>query len=148
MARPHITVGVDARELTQLYRDLDAADKDIARDFLADVKKGGEAVRSDASSAASAFSKRIPGTIRLVSAGGRGKVRVAIRAGGKGAPNAAPLENLGKSGTFRHPVFGNRRNWVEQEAHPFLLPALRKNLDKVAASVADSVDKALKARRL
>lgn len=146
--KPHVSVGVDARDLTNLYRDLDAAGKDIAAALLADVKAAAQPVLDDATAAASQASTRIPGSMRLVSRGGRGHVSVSIRAGGKKAPNAAAFENGGKAGTFRHPVFGNRSVWVEQEAHPALLPALRRNLQRIADNVSEAVDRHLRQRRL
>lgn len=64
---------------------------------------------------------RIQRSFRIV---GRGD-NVVVYAGGPSAPEAAPLENDGKFGTFRHPVFGNREVWVAQKGRPFFTPAFR-----------------------
>lgn len=146
--KPEFKIGVDARDLTNLYRDLDAAGKEIAAGLLADVKAAAQPVLDDAISTASQSSTRIPASMRLVSRGGRGHVAVAIRAGNKDAPHAAAFENGGKPGKFRHMVFGNRSVWVQQDAHPALLPALQRNLQRVADAVTDAVDKHLRAHRL
>lgn len=85
------------------------------------------------------FSDRIPGSVTV---GSRGAVGF-VQAGGKRAPDAAPLEHGGRSGTFRHPVFGrgDRANWkwVNQPAKPFLHPAA----DEAAPAVADVLLKAV-----
>ena len=41
----------------------------------------------------------------------------------KKAPEAAPINNKGQAGTFRHPVFGHDV-WVDQAAHPFYAAVL------------------------
>jgi hypothetical protein len=58
-----------------------------------------------------------------------------VKAGGAKAPSGAPFENHGQPGQFRHPVFGNKSNWVNQEARPFLAPAA----DDKSATVEDMV---------
>ncbi len=70
------------------------------------------------SMAASSWSSRIPGSFTIQGAGDN----VVVRAAGDAAPEGAPLENEGKRGTFRHPVFGNREVWVDQKARPFFNP--------------------------
>lgn len=72
--------------------------------------------------AAAAFSSHIPGSFRIVGMGDN----VVVYAGGESAPSAAPIENEGKRGTFRHPVFGNRDVWVSQRARPFFGPAFNR----------------------
>ena len=59
------------------------------------------------------------------------------------APNAAPINHRDQGGTFRHPVFGNRENWVPQKAIPFMLqsynqgvPLFVADMEKVAAATA------------
>lgn len=134
-----IDVGIQADGLTQFYRDLEAMNKDLAKGLLADMKEACKPILDSAVSNAS-FSKKIPGTIRLVATGGsRGSATISIRAGGAKAPNAAPLENKGNSGQFRHPVFGNKNNWVSQEAHPYMYPAISKDIDAVGEKLADSL---------
>jgi hypothetical protein len=53
----------------------------------------------------------------------------------------------GLPGTFRHPVFGDREDWVSQQKHPFLTPAVAKNIghvtDRVEAALTEAVDIAM-----
>jgi len=155
-SKPSIHVGVDARGLTNLYRDLNAAGKEIASELLVDLKQASEPVKDDAVAAAEQFSTRIPGTIKLVSRGGRAHVSIAVKAGGKDAPHAYVYEvGSGRNaGKIRHPLnWPNERKanaWATQKTGPFpyLLPALRKNLDNIAARVTAAVDKHLKNHRL
>ena len=82
----------------------------------------GEEVANEARMLAS-WSTRIPGSVRLIARG----LNSAVKAGGSAAPHAKPYEHSGVAGTFRHPVFGNRENWVPQKARPFLGPAAAAN---------------------
>ena len=134
MAKP--MVGIDASGLAALQRDLKKASGDSLKLFRAALKKGGEIIASDARSRIAGTSQRIADSVRV----GATNKGVYVRAGGAKAPHAAPFENLGKDGTFRHPVFGNRNVWVEQTAHPFLLPALDGKLDAVVDAVLEYLD--------
>ena len=68
---------------------------------------------------ASRFSTTIPGSIRSGATATNGYVR----AGGAKARQAAAINNKGKEGEFRHPVFGRKDEpWVQQAAHPFMEP--------------------------
>lgn len=117
-----------------LARDLKAADKATGPALRRRLKTVAELVAADARSRAS-FSTRIPGSIRARS----GLNQASIRAGGPSAPNAAPLENKGKGGTFRHPVFGHRQVWVNQQARPFLRPALQANTRAIVDGLAEAI---------
>jgi hypothetical protein len=134
VARP--VVGVEATDLAALQRDLKRADADALKLFRAALKKGGELIADEARSRISGTSQRIADSVRVL-ANNKG---VQVKAGGAKAPHAAPFENLGKSGTFRHPVFGNREVWVAQTAHPFLLLALNAKLNAVTDAVMDALD--------
>jgi hypothetical protein len=65
---------------------------------------------------------------------------VKVTAGGAAAPDAAPLENSGQQGTFRHPVV-NPDVWVSQQARPFLAPAADASEAEVTAAVELLADK-------
>ena len=86
--------------------------------------------------------------------------RTSIVAGGAAAPEAALLENGGRQGYFKHPVFErasqtrfttkSNRNaitsgassgtvWVSQKAHPFMRPAVDKNLKYIAETITEEV---------
>lgn len=66
-----------------------------------------------------------------------------VQAGGDAAQYAPAFENQGKVGTFRHPVFGNREVWVNQQAHPFLRPALQAQSANLAKKIDAAIDRAL-----
>jgi hypothetical protein len=43
-------------------------------------------------------------------------------------------------GTFRHPVFGDRGNWVEQRRYPFLRPAVEKTKRQAEDAMVNVLD--------
>lgn len=137
-SRSGIPVVVDARSLNRLGRDLRRAAPEAAMVARARIRAAAAVVAEDAKGRAS-FSTRIPETIKVRGTG----FGVKIVAGGPAAPDAAPLENRGREGEFRHPVFGNRENWVSQKAHPFLAPALEAHREMVAAEIEAAVFEAV-----
>lgn len=130
---PLVTVNVSglrdaATALRQAARKLPSAHREALR-------AGAEQIADDARAKAS-WSKQIPRS-----------VRVRARAGGLSvtadAPNAAPLENRGKPGEFRHPVFGQAGVVVSQKARPFLHPAAVLNEPKLVDGALEAVDKVM-----
>lgn len=113
-------VSIDMSSFRKFASDLRKAEPLLLKELNTRMKLAGEIVASDARSRAG-FSTRIPGSIKVGVSAARG-VRVYARQAQ--APDARPLEHGGIPGVFRHPVFGNRQNWVDQPAHPFLHPAL------------------------
>lgn len=134
MGKP--VIGIEATDLARLQRDLKKADGDALKLFRAAMKRAGDLVADRARGKISGTSQRIADSIRVM-ANNKG---VQVKAGGAKAPHAAAFENDGKAGTFRHPVFGNREVWVDQTAHPFLLPSLDPEiLDRVAEEFLDQL---------
>lgn len=88
---------------------------------------------------AAGFSSRIPGAVRTSVAFGSRTGGVRVYVDQRKAPHARPLENSGKPGTFRHPVFGNRENWVSQPAHPFFFPSVESSRGLVSQQVEAAV---------
>lgn len=127
---------VNMRELRDLYGAVRIANPQIAGEIRGALRKGGEAVKLDASRRAWSSSSRIPGTLKVRTNG----FNVSVIAGGSGAPHAAAFEHLGRPGTFRHPVYGNRRVWVSQQAHPFLGPAFEAKQETLIREVIHAVD--------
>lgn len=122
-------ISMDAHELTRLAEDLWAGARNIdprASYMLIDI---GKQVQTKARNKASSDgSLQIPPTIRggLVT-----PHEYRIEAGGESVPIAGlwELGNRGgseRSTTFRHPVWGNKNVWVEQNRYPYLQPALRE----------------------
>ena len=139
-------VSIDTSSFAKFARGLRAAEPELKLELLREMKAAGEVVAIDARSRANSFPRTGDGTTRIADS-----IRVSVSgdtikvvANKKKAPEARPIENKGKSGTFRHPVGGNREVWVNQEAHPFLRPALLANRELVVAAVKRAVEKALR----
>jgi hypothetical protein len=128
--------GVESIGLRKFLADVRKADPVIQRQLLARIKeKVTGIVVPDAQSRAS-WSTRIPGSIRVTASA----KTVSIRAGGARAPHAAAFEHGGDPGTFRHPVFGNRDVWVDQQARPFLTPAGQAHEEDLLAAVGQAIE--------
>lgn len=102
------------------------------------MRAAGQVVKTAIQSNAG-FSSRIPGAVRMTTSFGSKTGGVRIWVDAKKAPHARPLENLGRSGSFRHPVFGDMDVWVSQPAHPFFFPAVKSSGGKVRSLVEDAV---------
>lgn len=131
-------IEIDMSSFNKFARDLRQADRELSRQLGRNLKAAGEIVAADARRRAG-FSSRIPKSIVVRRAGA--KIRVEARA--NIAPNAKPIEHGGKGGMFRHPVYGNRENWVSQEAKPFLRPAAEAGRAAVIVAAKRAIDDAL-----
>jgi len=111
------------------------------RQMLAGARGEGQAIIAEARANAAQWSTRIPDAIRLSVL----KTGVMIRVSGKKAPHARPYEGIGtRRQTFRHPVFGDREHWVEQNTRPFLMPAVRNHAREVRSEVVRTIDQVLR----
>lgn len=141
-------VRVDSSELRALAKELRRARPEVYRAAQAAMLAAGEHMAESAKSRAS-WSSRIPGTIKVRADGLFGIKLVA--GGGKNstAPHAKPFEHAGQSGDFRHPVFADASKgrdawtWTQQEARPFLHPAVMESLQQTAEAVADLMTEAI-----
>lgn len=125
-------LSADARSLKNLGRELRRSRPEIMRATQRGLREVGQKVAEKAKENAS-WSSRIPQTIKpRVS----GLTAVVVKAGGPSAPHAKPYEHAGAHGTFRHPVFGDRKNWVTEAARPFLHPAAFDGLQRHAEELA------------
>lgn len=131
-------VSIDTSSFAKFARGLAVIDPELKRELRAGLKAAGELVATDARARAG-FSSRIPGSIRVSVAGNT----IKVIANAKKAPDAKPLEHGGREGTFRHPVFGDRQNWVAQQARPFLRPALLANKEAAVHLAKVAVERAL-----
>jgi len=107
------------------------------------MKHAGDIVAEAAKGYAS-WSTRIPSTLKVVGGGnkqGTSITAVSVKAGGPNAPHAAAYEGT-KGDVFRHPVYGNMGNWVDQDARPYLARAANEKADIIAEQVATVVDAA------
>ena len=127
--------GVDTKELRQLTRDFMDWKPDKALKKM--LRGAGDLIAADAKANIAPYSKSIPPTVKVRIA----KTRVSVVAGGAGVPIGGLFElgNKGhgksqaaaRSGTFRHPVFGDRTVWVNQKMHPYLLRAAESNKSRL-----------------
>ncbi len=130
---------IDTKDLQKLVKDLEKTTPGIKKSVNVAIREGAELVTAEAKTLSS-WSSRIPGSIRP---GGTG-ARVVVKAGGAKAPHAAAFEHGGMPGTFRHPLWGNRDFWYEEDARPFLHPAAVKTSPAVRDIAARGVDLAFR----
>lgn len=129
-------MSVDRGGLVELINDLGAIPPDVRRELPAAVRKASQPVVGAMKTNAS-WSTRIPGAIRMTPSFSAG-AGVTIRVNAGRAPHARPYEGL-SGDPFRHPVFGDRENWVAQAARPFFYRAVEQHGAEVAEAVANSV---------
>lgn len=118
---------IDTSELKGVAKQLRAADPALAKQLQLRLRGMGDIVAEEAEARAH-FSTRIPGSIKVRVSGFT--VKIVANTNGL-ADDAAPLENNGADGMFRHPVFGNTDVWVDQQSHPFLAPSLEAKADEI-----------------
>jgi hypothetical protein len=143
---------VDARDFKNLAKALRQANKKLLVDTQRELRAVGEIVATEARAIAAKDSQKIPPTVKVRVRG----VGVSVVAGGSEETAIAGLFELGNTGSkkkseaasrrgvFRHPVFGNRQVWVNQDMHPYLAPALKKNRNVVQERAIRILDKAAK----
>ena len=93
----------------------------------------GQDLLREASSRAAMFSTRIPQALFLRVQMGE-KASVSLRASLKVAPHARVMEGFTRD-PFRHPVYGNREVWRDQEAHPYLTPTTQREGERFVQDV-------------
>lgn len=143
-------VSIDTSGLKDLVTVLRRTQPELKKQFFKGLRVGANVVKEEAVFL-SLWSSKIPGSIKVQGSG----LHLRIVAKGSIAPNAAPMENHGQTGTFRHPLWGSWE-WDGvthspgktgdpriQKARPFLAPALAARFDKVAEIVQSAVDRAL-----
>lgn len=113
-----LEIRVDSPDLRELYQAAKAADGNLQVLLRRGVKEAAQPIANGVKSAAS-WSSRIPGATRTKASFSAKGASVTVEVDAAAAPEAAPLNHGGRGGTFRHPVFGNRENWVSQQARPF-----------------------------
>jgi hypothetical protein len=140
--------GIDTRDFKDVVKVLRKAQPEAHKQLRRRLRKAGEIVAVAARELASEHSEKIPPTVKVRTAG----ATVAVIAGGKDAA-IAPLFELGNTGgsksaaaarrdKFRHPVYGNRQVWVDQDMHPFIAPAAAAHMLAVERDVVGALDDA------
>lgn len=137
-----LEVTVTSKDLHQMYADL----KNVEGNLRVELRKGIKAAAQpmvDRVKSSAGWSSRIPGAVSAKVSFSAKNASVSVQVNPKKAPEAAPLENGGKGGTFRHPVFGNTDVWVDQKAQAFFYTNAVKDADieKAIGAVMDAVAK-------
>lgn len=122
----------------RLIRDTGKVPQELRRRLRPEMRSLGQPLLADARSRAS-WSTRIPAALRLSTSFTMRHAGLSIVAKRSVAPHARAYEGITGNHTFRHPVFGDRDTWVEQETRPFLAPAV----DLHARRVVDGVNRAV-----
>ncbi len=125
-------------DIAQLVRDLRKLPKEMKRQLRKDIRKAAQPALRKAKSNAS-FSTRIPAATRTVTSFSSRNPGVRLETNARRAPHAKALENQGREGYFRHPVFGNRGNWANQRAQPYLWPAVRDSAHQIVGDIDKAV---------
>lgn len=130
-----------ADEIERLIHDMGRIPDDLRKKLRPKLREAGRLVADDAK-LRSAWSTRIPRAISVRTSFTKTRPGVSVVVDRKKAPHARPFEHGGSEGTFRHPVFGNRRIWVSQVARPFLAPAFEARNEEAGRRITDAVDDA------
>lgn len=112
-----------AEEFVRLAKHLAVADKELRKQLLRRIRDAGKPVAHDMKAGLRA---QLPNKGGLANRGGRAPVGIRTRAAGKQAGiriqasgskktlTARTLKGLDESGSWRHPVFGDRKKWAGQ----------------------------------
>lgn len=139
-----IEVTVDTHDLARLFAEAKAAPGKIQVELRRGVNKAAKPVADGIKAAAP--SARIAGAVKVRSTFARGGATVKVIVDSKAAPNAAPVNNKGKSGRFRHPVYANQNftrdewRWVNQAADPFVLRGAKQGEAAADAAMSQVMD--------
>jgi hypothetical protein len=129
-----------ADEILRLIDDMGKIPKDLKVKLRPGLREAGQIVRDRARFNAS-WSTKIPAATRVSVGFTKRNPGVSVQVNKNKAPGARPLENRGREGRFRHPVFGHTDRWVPQKARPFLAKALEEEAPAAERKIADVVDK-------
>lgn len=135
------SAGGGATQVAELARDLYRMGPAGRRALGSRFRDIGQPVLQDAQARAS-WSSRIPSALSVRANVRDTRIGIELRAAAAAAPHARSYEGLGGGGQFRHPVFGNRDNWVPQATRPFALPAVLANEGRAAEACAAAYEDA------
>jgi hypothetical protein len=130
----------------KLIVDLGALPEELRQELRPEFLRAGQPMLADARNRAS-WSTRIPAAMRLRMSRSRKTPGVAIVVSTRLAPHARLYEFGQDRRGFRHPVFGNREVWVQQQSRPYIIPALRAGGRQRFVDAADRAVATAAARR-
>lgn len=145
-------VSVDEGDLRKLVADLKELEggKKMVTALRKNLKAAADPMKRQVQANAS-WSTRIPGAVGVQVRFTAKRVGVSVFVSRKKAPHARPIENSGKAGTFKHPVFGrttrrgNRYVTAIQPARPFFFSEMAQHMPEVEKACAEAVEDAAKA---
>jgi len=131
------SVTVNMQSFAHLARDMKRVAPLMYKEIHHGLKDIGGIVADEARKNA-AYSEKIAKSIKVRARG----FTVSVVASGR----LAELEEMGRKGTpgrWRHPLFGDRLHWYDQQSRPFLYPALKSKAELVDLAVWTLVGSAL-----
>jgi hypothetical protein len=137
MATASGPVQVRVEGLPELRRALRKFAPEVDKSFRKRLRTVAVVVAADAKGRAS-WSRRIPRAIKpgVTAKGAQITVRAAI------APHGPLYEGDGSSGSFRHPLFGDRGHWYQQQRRPFVRPAVAARASYIESEAGRAIDDA------
>ena len=93
------------------------------------MRAAAQIIARQAMADAAAWSVQIPPSIKVKARDSTATITSSV---GPAYPNEVP--------GVRHPVYGNRRNWVTNQYRPFLAPAADMKADAATAEIAKYID--------
>ena len=168
MAQPQVTY--DSEAFVQFYKALAAVDPDLKKALRKRLMTAAKPVVQEVKQAALAIpaSREVAGTRKKKGAalGLRASLAAAAKADFNGTRKGAVVHIristtrfMAVSGErprtlpyyveqrrkrpWRHPVFGNKEVWVQQQGHKFLMPTVIAHKEKFIGEVKNAVDDAL-----
>lgn len=125
-------VDTDVSQMQRFAQRCKKASPEVHKQLRSRVRQAANVVRDDARTRAP--SARIAKTIRSSASGST----ATVKAGNPKVPEAALLEGDGTPGSFRHPLFGNKKKWYPQARQPYLHPALEANRETIERMLGDA----------
>jgi hypothetical protein len=126
-------VSVGREQLQALIKDLGEIPRDLQREMRPAFRRAAQPAAARIRQNAS-WSSRIPAAVKVSTSFGR-TPGVMIRVDSTKAPHARPIEHVGRPGTFRHPVYGNREVWRPQQARPFFYRGVEATADQIRDAI-------------
>lgn len=121
-------VHVEIQGMRQLRADLKRIDKTLPRQLTQTIKRAAEPIRREAAVLAPRRTGVLAASLKVGTSGSR--VRIYSR-----APGAKVIHWGG-----RHPLFGNRNHWYQQQPSLFIVKAAQHQAGRVERDIARSVE--------
>jgi hypothetical protein len=112
----------------KLIQDLGELPEELRKQLGPELLRAARPILEDARRRAD-WSSRIPGAMWLRMSRSRKNPGVRLGVSTLKAPHARLYEFGQDRRGFRHPVFGNRELWVQEQVRPYLIPAVKAGRD-------------------